>query len=306
MGANYKTKTMFDEENPRQWWSQRKLLWGIRLMVVAVIAGIFYVSYKAWERVVDAHQRNLQAMEQNAMNRDVAQINLADSTSEEGKTENIRWVNLFLDDIIITSNHPHQLQVEEAPATKVESYVSPEDAPQGQGQQLNAGQGSTPPPHPRHRRTHDSDDDEDSTRHHRWSFRANLQGFKRVSLLAHYQLGNRWTLEWGLSYGHPKTGEFHNTCLGLPVTGFYKLVSKKKIEINALAGGMLEKVCKGNTSMQLLLRTGVDVEYKFSKKFSVFVEPSLRYHIGNDNNIPDLYGKRLGMNFSFGVSFRPW
>jgi len=68
---------------------------------------------------------------------------------------------------------------------------------------------------------------------------------------------------------------------------------------------MFEKVCKGSTPLQLMLRGGVDVEYPLSKKFSVFVEPTLRYHIGNDKNIPELYGKRLGLNISFGVTFRP-
>ena len=38
---------------------------------------------------------------------------------------------------------------------------------------------------------------------------------------------------------------------------------------------------------------------------AVFLEPSLRYHIGNDTNIPQLYGRRLGMNFNLGLVFTP-
>ena len=89
------------------------------------------------------------------------------------------------------------------------------------------------------------------------------------------------------------------------MTGFYKLPSLGPFNLNALGGVMFEKVCKGDTPLQFMLRGGVDAELKLSKKFSVFVEPTLRYHIGNDKNIPELYGNRLGLNINLGVTFRP-
>lgn len=284
---------------------ERQLLWAVRLLAVAAIAGVCYASYQLWLQVADTHQRTRTAQQQNAMNRDVANLNMADSTSENGQTENVRWVNLFLEDIIITSNRPQQLRVEEAPATTVEKYVSPDDAPRGQGQQMSAGQGDAPPPrHYSHRYTGD-DDEADSVGQRPWSFRASLQGFKRYSLLARYQLNDRWAVEGGLSYGSLSTGPSRNSCLAIPLTGYYKLASPGTFDVYALGGGMFEKVCKGGTPMQFLLRGGVDVEYRFSRQFSAFVQPTLRYHIGNDHNIPDLYGRRLGLNIHFGISFRP-
>ena len=293
----------FYEDTPRR--GQRRLLLAVRLLAVAAIAGVCYASYLLWRQVADTRQRALTAQQQNAMNRSVAHLNLADSTSDSRQTENVRWVNLFLDDVIITSNHPRRLQVEEAPATTVEMHVSPDDAPRGQGQQMSAGQGDVPPPrHYSHRYTGD-DDEADSVGQRPWSFRASLQGFKRYSLLARYQLNDRWAVEGGLSYGSLSTGPSRNSCLAIPLTGYYKLASPGTFDVYALGGGMLEKVCKGGTPMQFLLRGGIDVEYAFSRQFSAFVQPTLRYHIGNDRSIPDLYGRRLGLNISFGISFRP-
>ena len=213
-GAISKNMETFDEENPHQR-GLRKLLWDIRLIAVIVIGGICYASFEIWNRVFDARLRDMTAREQSAMNRDVANF-LSDSTAAGGRTETVRWVNLTIEDIIITSKHPQQLP----------------------------GEGLIPP-HlrtQRHRLPHDSDvdadDDEADVRH--WSFRASLQGTKRVSLLAHYQLNNRWALESGLSYGHLKTGEHHNSCLAIPVTGFYKLPSLGPFNLNALGGVMFE------------------------------------------------------------------
>ena len=305
-GAISRNMETFDEENPRQR-GLRKLLWDIRLIAVIVIGGICYASFEIWNRVFDARLRDMTAREQSAMNRDVANF-LSDSTAAGGRTETVRWVNLTIEDIIITSKHPQQLRVEESLVSTDEASISPDDI-QNQTSETTAGEGLIPP-HlrtQRHRLPHDSDvdadDDEADVRH--WSFRASLQGTKRVSLLAHYQLNNRWALESGLSYGHLKTGEHHNSCLAIPVTGFYKLPSLGPFHLNALGGVMFEKVCKGDTPLQFMLRGGVDVEYPLSKKFSVFVEPTLRYHIGNDKNIPELYGNRLGLNINLGVTFRP-
>ena len=195
----------FDEENPRQR-GLRKLLWDIRLIAVIVIGGICYASFEIWNRVFDARLRDMTAREQSAMNRDVANF-LSDSTAAGGRTETVRWVNLTIEDIIITSKHPQQLRVEESLVSTDEASISPDDI-QNQTSETTAGEGLIPP-HPRtqrHRLPHDSDvdadDDEADVRH--WSFRASLQGTKRVSLLAHYQLNNRWALESGLSYGHLK------------------------------------------------------------------------------------------------------
>ena len=242
-GAISRNMETFDEENPRQR-GLRKLLWDIRLIAVIVIGGICYASFEIWNRVFDARLRDMTAREQSAMNRDVANF-LSDSTAAGGRTETVRWVNLTIEDIIITSKHPQQLRVEESLVSTDEASISPDDI-QNQTSETTAGEGLIPP-HPRtqrHRLPHDSDvdadDDEADVRH--WSFRASLQGTKRVSLLAHYQLNNRWALESGLSYGHLKTGEHHNSCLAIPVTGFYKLPSLGPFHLNALGGPVEQEV----------------------------------------------------------------
>ena len=124
-GAISRNMETFDEENPRQW-GLRKLLWDIRLIAVIVIGGICYASFEIWNRVFDARLRDMTAREQSAMNRDVANF-LSDSTAAGGRTETVRWVNLTIEDIIITSKHPQQLRVEESLVSTDEASISPDD-----------------------------------------------------------------------------------------------------------------------------------------------------------------------------------
>jgi len=133
-----------------------------------------------------------------------------------------------------------------------------------------------------------------------------VQGFKRIGALLRYPIGSKWSLETGLTYGSLKTEDNHNSCFAIPLKAIYDIKTVGPVDLYALGGGTIEKICKGGTSLQLLLQAGVGAEYHFNKKWGVFLEPSLRYHIGNDNNIPELYGKRLGFNIHLGVSFTPW
>lgn len=141
-GAISKNMETFDEENPRQR-GLRKLLWDIRLIAVIVIGGICYASFEIWNRVFDARLRDMTAREQSAMNRDVANF-LSDSTAAGGRTETVRWVNLTIEDIIITSKHPQQLRVEESLVSTDEASISPDDI-QNQTSETTAGEGLIPP-----------------------------------------------------------------------------------------------------------------------------------------------------------------
>lgn len=296
-------KDMFEQEW-RPFGDKKIPLWVLSLTTFFGIVGVLYLSFVLWQEAADA-QRNDHVKAMQLRERDVTHLNLNDSADMQ--TETVRWVNLFLDDIIITSNHPQELHIESAPAEKIESYVSPEDAPSRTGNKTTAGEGFTPPPTPRLRHRHHYDDDTDSTYSSRsLSFQLHGQGLRRLSLTARIPLSYHWSLEPGLSYGKMDTDGHDHVVLGLRGTAIYHLFSKKRFETYALGGAMVEKICQGDVPLQLLLRVGVGLQYRLGSKFDLFAEPSLRYHIGNDNNIPELYGNRLGLNFSLGVSYKPW
>jgi len=283
---------------------RKLLLWALRVFAVAIVLLVAYLGYLMWVEHADHWFHSPKSEKAKPDFRDIGQFDINDTITHH--QEAVRWVNLFLDDIIITSNHPHPLHVESAPATEVLSDVAPDDAPSREGHAMSASDGETPPVH--RNRAHygnDDDDDDDDDSKRRLSFRVSLQGFKRFGAMVSIPFGSRWSLETGLSYGHLNTEGNHNSCFAIPVKAIYDVKAIGPVNLYALGGGMVEKICKGGTSLQLLLRAGIGAEYRFSEKWGVFLEPSLRYHIGNDTNIPELYGKRLGMNIHLGVSFTP-
>jgi len=279
------------------------LLWTLRIAAVAIVFLVAYLGYHLWMELSAVQRNASKNIQEQPDFRGVGLFDINDTTSRHQET--VRWVNLFLDDVIITSNHPLPLHVESAPATKVLKDVAPDDAPSRVGHAMSAGIGDAPPPVRRHRAHGGDDDDSDSISERRISFRASLQGIKRFGAMVRFPMGKRWSLETGLTYGNLKTEDNRNSCFAIPLKGIYDIKSFGPVDMYALGGGTIEKICKGSTSLQLLLQAGIGAEYKFSKKWGVFLEPSLRYHVGNDNNIPELYGKRLGVNIHFGITFTP-
>ncbi len=281
---------------------RQALMWVLRLSTVVVLFFAIFLIQRLWQELAS----RTSAKVGKSIDRNVGHFSINDSINTQ--SENVRYVNLFLDDIIITSNRPKQLRVADAPAAKVDRWVSPDIAPAKEGESMSASSYQPPPPPEyRHRTAHESDDDEDvaTTVDRRLSLRASLQGLTRVGLLARLPLDKRWSVEAGLTYGHLKTVDNRNSCLAIPLHAVYYMKTSHKLEYYALGGTTIEKICKGGTSLQLLLQAGVGAEYHISRKWGVFMEPSLRYHIGNDNNIPSLYGKRLGLNIHLGVTFTP-
>ncbi len=283
--------------------ARKLLLWGLRIAAVVIMVLVVRLATRLWQQLSDAQPRTTHNQPSGPDLRGIGEFNINDTVTHH--QEAIRWVNLFLEDIIITSNHPQQLRVESAPAVKEMADVAPDDAPSRDGHAMSAEWGDEKPPV--HRRRHHGGDDEDadSVAERHLSLRASLQPFKRVGALVRYPVGSRWSLEAGLTYGSLKTADNRNACLAIPLKAVYDIKPLGAVDLYALGGGTVEKVCKGGTSLQLLLQAGIGAEYHFHKKWGVFLEPSLRYHVGNDNNIPELYGKRLGMNIHLGVSFTP-
>ncbi len=285
--------------------AKKVLLWGLQLAAAGIFIFVAYLGQQLWEEF--SEQRKVVYFED--IDRNVGHLSLNDTISN--RTENVRWVNLFLDDVIITSNHPIQLEVETAPAAIVERSAAPDEAPSKDGESMSASTYLPPLLHPiRRQYPHESDDDDDpdSVFKRKISLRGSLQGLRRYGALVRVPLPKykRWSVETGLTYGSLKTTDKNNSCIAIPLRAIYYFKPKKHLDFYALGGPTIEKVCKGNTPLQLLLQAGVGAEYHFNKKLGVFVEPSLRYHIGSDSNIPELYGKRLGMNIHLGVTYIPW
>lgn len=279
-------------------------LWGLRLTAVAAVVLAVGLTLMEWNKAIETQQNALDVGKLKVMDdRDVAQLNVSDSADLH--QEQVRWINLFLEDIIITSDRPHPLKVEEAPAAKVEKYVSPEDAPSRVGEDMSAGEGNTPPPSHSRRYPHSDGTDDDSTAVRPWSFRASLQGTKRLGVLARYNLNSSWSFEAGVENGYLKTNDSRHLSIGTLVNAIYRLGYVGPLSTYAIGGLKVDDIRQDHVPLQLLLRAGVGAEYAISRKFAVFLEPSLRYHIGNDTNIPQLYGRRLGMNFNLGLVFTP-
>ncbi len=283
--------------------ARKLLLLALRLSAVVIVFFVLYLGYYLWQELGESQREKPKKDLSGPDFRGIGSFDINDTVTHH--QEAVRWVNLFLDDIIITSEHPHQLEVENTTATDVETSVAPDDAPSREGHAMSAEQGDTRPVH--RRRAHRSNDDSDSIddARRKISFRATLQGLKRVGGMVRFPIGSRWSLETGLTYGHLKTEQNSNSCLAIPLKGVYHFSSIGPVNLYAHGGTVFEKICKGGTSLQLMLNAGVGAEYPFHKKWGVFIEPSLRYHIGNDNNIPQLYGRRLGLNIHLGVTFTP-
>ncbi len=284
--------------------ARKMLLWVLRIAAVAIVFLVVGLAYHLWLELSDYQRRKPKELSTGPDFRGIGEFNVNDTVTHHQET--VHWVNLFLEDIIITSNHPQQLHVETAPATKVQKDVAPDDAPSRDGHAMSAEWGDEKPPIHRRRAHGGGEEDNDSIAERRPSIRASVQGFKRIGALLRYPIGSKWSLETGLTYGSLKTEDNHNSCFAIPLKAIYDIKTVGPVDLYALGGGTIEKICKGGTSLQLLLQAGVGAEYHFNKKWGVFLEPSLRYHIGNDNNIPELYGKRLGFNIHLGVSFTPW
>ncbi len=285
--------------------ARKALLWALRLAAVAAFILFVFLIQHLWQQLSDRQHFT----SEKHIDRNVGKFSLDDSLSKHN--ENVRWVNLFLDDVIITGKHPVELHVESAPAAMVDKAVALDEGPSKEGEEQSASSYQNPPPPVfRQHMPHDSGEDEeaDSLRERRLSLRASLQGIKRFGLLARLPISAKWSLETGLAFGHLKTTDNRHWCFSLPLHAIYHVRSVGPVDLYALGGTTFEKVCKGHTSLQLMLQAGVGAEYQFKGKWSkwgVFLEPSLRYHVGNDSNIPSLYGKRLGMNIHFGITFTP-
>lgn len=157
----------------------------------------------------------------------------------------------------------------------------------------------------------------------------------RLGLSLRYRLNDRWSLESGLAYTHLRSDIEHNdngvrinteqtlSYIGIPVTASYLLTSGRYVNLYVSAGGMVEKMVKGQQRheyvggnqasteesvsirpLQWSVNAGLGVEFNLSHLFSLYAEPGMGYYFDNGSSIPTYYqDKPFSFNLNLGLRF---
>ena len=159
----------------------------------------------------------------------------------------------------------------------------------------------------------------------------------RFGLSLRYGIGNRWSVESGLSYCYHKsditnlTGDSETiteqrlSYIGIPLSVGYRIWSSNRLGFYASAGGMVEKMVKGRRTVQMVtdgkqekettenvsihplqfsLNCAAGVEFRLDKSFSLYAEPGLSYHFDNGSTVPTIYqDEPLNLNLNIGLRF---
>jgi hypothetical protein len=139
---------------------------------------------------------------------------------------------------------------------------------------------------------------------------------------------SRWAIESGLVYTY-LSSEYkyinnyrvkqHLHYLGLPVNAVYQFVGSKRFSVYVSGGGMLEKgISAEYTTITPSSRTGshdniagvqwslngyLGISYNFSKRFSLYAEPGIRYFFP-DARQPESLRTERPFNYSLGFGLR--
>lgn len=150
----------------------------------------------------------------------------------------------------------------------------------------------------------------------------------RFGLSLRYDIGNRWSVESGLSYSYHKsdmtslsgnsemTTEQRLSYVGIPLNVGYQLWSGSRFGFYISAGGMVEKMVKGSRTtqtttenvsirpLQFSLNGAAGAEFRIDQSFSLYVEPGLSYHFNNGSPVPTIYqDEPLNFNLNAGLRF---
>ena len=150
----------------------------------------------------------------------------------------------------------------------------------------------------------------------------------RFGLSLRYGIGNRWSIESGLSYSYHKsdmtslsgdsevTTEQRLSYVGIPLDVGYQIWSGSRFGFYLSAGGMVEKMVKGSRTtqtgtenvgirpLQFSLNGAAGAEFCINQSFSLYVEPGLSYHFDNGSPVPTIYqDEPLNFNLSVGLRF---
>ena len=150
----------------------------------------------------------------------------------------------------------------------------------------------------------------------------------RFGFSLRYGIGNRWSIESGLSYSYHKsdmtnragdaevTTEQRLSYIGIPLNVGYQIWSGSRFGFYLSAGGMVEKMVKGSRTtqtgtenvgirpLQFSLNGAAGAEFCINQSFSLYVEPGLSYHFDNGSPVPTIYqDEPLNFNLSVGLRF---
>ena len=122
------------------------------------------------------------------------------------------------------------------------------------------------------------------------------------------RLNQRFAMEAGLQYSC-LTGEQALHMLGIPVKVSARLAGNDKVDLYALAGGMIEKCISGADDngfdaepLQFSLSAGLGIRYKLSDRLALFAEPTVSHHFDNNSESNSLYAQRpTNMNLLCGL-----
>lgn len=161
----------------------------------------------------------------------------------------------------------------------------------------------------------------------------------RLGLSLRYRLNDRWSLESGLAYTRLRSNinyrlrsDINNnndirtnteqtlSYIGIPVTASYLLTSGRYVNLYVSAGGMVEKMVKGQQHyeyveknlehtesvsirpLQFSVNGGLGVEFNLSHLFSLYAEPGVGYYFDNGSSIPTYYqDKPFSFNLNLGI-----
>jgi len=150
----------------------------------------------------------------------------------------------------------------------------------------------------------------------------------RFGFSLRYRLGERWSMESGLTYTrlsaditHSVDGKATETeqrlnYLGIPVSASYQLWSSRYFNFYLSAGGLVEKMIKGSRTtqgvsnsvsihpLQLSVNGALGAEFNIIDNLSLYAEPALNYYFNNGSAIPTFYQEKpLNFNLNVGLRF---
>ena len=156
----------------------------------------------------------------------------------------------------------------------------------------------------------------------------------KVGLSVKYNIDNRWSISSGLTYSYLRSsfdyseGKMSGSgvqklhYVGLPLAASYNVVSAKRLKVYLTAGGEMQKLVSGKTTMdgvnipeedkkrdireggmQWSLNAAVGAEYNIVDNFGIYVEPGVSHYIDNKSSVENFY-KYKPTNFSLNVGLR--
>ena len=154
----------------------------------------------------------------------------------------------------------------------------------------------------------------------------------RFGLSLRYRINTRWSVGGGLSYTYLSSEEngisydykqkLHY--IGIPLNASYHILSNKHLGIYTTAGGMVEKMVKGQRRsyyhvgvkprlsatedvsihpLQFSLNASAGIEYNLGRWVSIYAEPGIIWYIDNDSDVPTFYQENP-VSFDLNVGVR--